>query len=79
MGEGSVAVWLGDAEDNAVVGLGAAPFVQRHEIVCCPSPFISPSILKDHVQELAALRTTTVLPDISGVLRVVVELHPAAL
>jgi hypothetical protein len=79
MGEGSMAIRLGNAEDDAVVRFCAAPFVQRHEIVCCPGPLKSPSVLKDHVQVLAALRTSAVLPDISGVLRVVVELHPAAL
>ena len=76
MREAEMAVWLGDAEDDAVMGFVSSPFIQRHEGVCRPSSLIFPSVFKDHIQVLAALGTTTVLSDISRILDVVVESHP---
>jgi len=76
MREAKMAVWLGDAEDDAVMGVVSSPFIQRHEGVCRPSSLIFPSVFKDHIQVLAALGTTTVLSDISRILDVVVESHP---
>ena len=79
MGEIEMAVRLCDAEDDAVVGFVSSPFIQRHEIMCRPSPLVSPSVFKNHIQVLAALRTTAMLSHISRVLCVVVELHPLAI
>jgi len=79
VGKIEMAVRLCDAENDAVVGFIASSLLQRHEIMCSPRPFISLPVFKNHVQVLAALCTTAVLPYISRLLCVVVELHPWAL
>ena len=71
-----MAVRFCDTENDAVVGFVVSPLLQRHEIMCSPRPFISLPVFKNHVQVLAALCTTAVLPYISRLLCVVVELHP---
>ena len=79
VGEIEMTVRLGNAEDDAVVGFAAATFIQRHEVMCRPGPLESPSVFENRIEILAALRTATMLPDVSRVLRVVVELHLDAL
>jgi len=76
VGEIEMAVRRCDAENDAVVGFVASPLLQRHEIMCSPRPLISLPVFRNHVQVLAALCTTAVLPYISRLLCVVVELHP---
>jgi len=79
VGETEMAVGLCDAEYDAVVGLTASPLLQRHEIMCRPSPVVSPSVFIDHVEVLPALGTMAVLPDESRILRAVVKPHLSAL
>jgi len=79
MGEVEMAVWLCDAENDAVVGLVTSPFIQRHEVMCSPSPLIPPFVFKNHVQVLAALGTTAMLPDICRALSVIVESNALAI
>ena len=76
MGETEVAVWLGNAEDDAVVGSVSSSLIQRHESMCRPGSLTSLSVFKDHIQVLAALGAMTVLPNMGRVLDVVLESHP---
>ncbi len=79
MGEVEMAVRLGDAENDTIVGSVASPLIQRHQIMRRPGPLMSPPVFVDHVQVFAAFRTTAVLSDESCILRAVVELHLFAL
>jgi hypothetical protein len=78
VGESEMAVRFCDAENDAVVRFVASPLLQGHEIMCSPRAFITLPVFKDHVQVLAALRTTAVLSYISCFPCVAVELHPFA-
>jgi len=79
VGEIAMAVRLRDAEYDTVVRLIASPLIQRHEIMCRPGSFVSPSVFENRIKILPALRTTAVLPDVSRILGVVVKLHLFAL
>jgi len=75
VGEVEMTVRVCDAEYHTVVGFVASPLIQWHEVMCCPSSLVSPPVLINHIQVLAALRATAVLPDKSCILCAVLEPH----